>query len=188
MESTKRSQFQNSEERQMRESGRPEALTARSQSGDVDVPPEEWIAFLDSFSRQHEGWLASVSVTRGSETLSEVKDCQVKGISADHVDERDRIYISIGRNGEHLTHPVTNPMRVTFKRDLGGAHEGLDIASSDGTVTSVRFRIASRPETLDGVISDSQHTRGKRNRSQSRGHKAMTPEHSRKQENVSDSD
>ena len=104
----------------MRESGRPEALTARSQSGDVDVPPEEWIAFLDSFSRQHEGWLASVSVTRGSETLSEVKDCQVKGISADHVDERDRIYISIGRNGEHLTHPVTNPMRVTFKRDLGG--------------------------------------------------------------------
>ncbi len=48
MESTKRSQFQNSEERQMRESGEPEAPAARSQSGDVDVPPEEWIAFLDS--------------------------------------------------------------------------------------------------------------------------------------------
>lgn len=75
----------------------------------------------------------------------------MKGIGADHVDERDRIYISIGGNGEHLTHPVTNPIGVTFKRGLGGAHEGLDIASSDGTVTSVRFRIAARPETLDGV-------------------------------------
>jgi len=34
-----------------------------------------------------------------------------------------------GGDGEHLTHAVRNPMKVVFRRDLEGAHEGIDISS-----------------------------------------------------------
>src|SRR5438132_1710920 len=56
----------------------------------------------------------------------------------------------------HLTHPVKNPKKVVFRQDLQGAHEGIDITSADGELTAVRFRIAARPETLDGVLGDMQ--------------------------------
>ena len=132
-------------------------LSGHSQSGNVEIPPEEWMSFFNSFSRQHERWLASVKVTQGSEQKWEVHERALAGISSDHLTARDEIYITIDRDeGGQLTHPIKNPMKVVFRRDLEGAHEGIDIVSVDGTATSIRFRIASRPETLDGVL-DFQH-------------------------------
>jgi putative phosphoribosyl transferase len=134
-----------------------DSLAAHSQSGDIEIPPEEWISFFNSFSRQHEGWLASVKVTQGSEQRSEVHERPLAGISSDHLTARDEIYVTIDRDGGgELTHPIKNPMKVVFRRNLEGAHEGIDITSADGTTTSIRFRIASRPEMLDGVV-DFQH-------------------------------
>jgi len=131
-----------------------DSLYARSQSGDIEIPPEEWMSFFDSFSWQHEGWLASVKVSQGSEQKWEVKERKLSGISSDHLTARDEIYITIDRDeGGQLTHPIKNPMKVVFRRDLEGAHEGIDIVSADATTTSIRFRIASRPETLDGVVN-----------------------------------
>src|SRR5438552_19022871 len=37
-------------------------LPARSQAGDVEIARSEWVSFFDSFSRQHQTWLASISV------------------------------------------------------------------------------------------------------------------------------
>lgn len=128
-------------------------VPARSATGNVEMAPEEWLTFFDSFSRQHEGWLASIEVTRGAERKTELRDQPLEGISADHLNERDQIYLSFERaDGGHLTHRVRNPMKVVFRRDLEGAHAGIDITSADGTLTSVRFRIAAKPQTLDGVI------------------------------------
>ena len=130
-----------------------DTLTAHSQSGVVEIPPEEWIAFFNSFSRQHEGWLASVKVTLGNEQKWEVRERKLAGISSDHLTARDEIYIAIDRDqGGNLTHPIRSPMKVAFRRDLEGAHEGIDITAADGTITSIRFRIPARPETLDGVV------------------------------------
>jgi putative phosphoribosyl transferase len=134
-----------------------DSLAAHSQSGNVEIPPEEWISFFNSFSRQHEGWLASVKVTQGSEQTWEVHERPLAGISSDHLTARDEIYVTIDRDqGGQLTHPIKNPMKVVFRRDLEGAHEGIDITTANGTTTSIRFRIASKPETLDGVV-DFQH-------------------------------
>ena len=67
------------------------------------------------------------------------------------------INLSLDRtDGRHLTHPVKNPKKVVFRQDLQGAHEGIDITSADGKLTAVRFRIAARPETLDGVLGDAR--------------------------------
>ena len=63
MKSTKRSQFQNSEERQMRESGEPEALAARSQSGDVDLPQRNGSHSSTAYSR-HSWEAESLPITR----------------------------------------------------------------------------------------------------------------------------
>ncbi len=137
---------------------RGDSLAAHSQSGSVEIPPEEWIAFFNGFSRQHEGWLTSITVAQGNEPKTEVRECRLEGISSDHLTARDEIYLSIERDdGGHLTHPIRNPMKVIFRGDLEGAHEGVDITSADGTLTRIRFRIAARPETLDGVLADTQH-------------------------------
>src|SRR3954469_24628235 len=120
----------------------------------IEIPREEWIGFFDSFSRQHEGWLASVEVTQGTERKTELRDRPLEGISTDHPSARAGIYVSFERGESgNLIHPIKNPVSVVFRRDLQGAHEGIDITSADGTLTRVRFRIATKPELLDGVLS-----------------------------------
>ncbi len=57
-----------------------------------------------------------------------------------------RLSMECGR-GDQLDESVRNPVRLIFKRDEQGAHEGLDIVSSDGSVTMLRFRAAVRPES-----------------------------------------
>ena len=134
-----------------------ENLAAHSETGSVQIPPEEWISFFNGFSRQHEGWLVSITVTHGNEQNTQIRGCRLEGISSDHVTTGHEINLALDRtDGRHLTHPVKNPKKVVFRRDLQGAHEGIDITSADGKLTAVRFRIAARPETLDGVLGDMQ--------------------------------
>jgi hypothetical protein len=122
--------------------------------GDVDVEPGEWITFLDGFSRQHEGWLATIEVARPGGKLTEVVNRRLRGVSIDHADGTRRAYVEVGETSdERLTHMVDSPMRIRFKRTRAGAHEGLEIASADGSTTIVRFRSAMLPETLDGIAS-----------------------------------
>ena len=62
-------------------------------SRDVEIPPAEWASFADSFSRQHEGWLANVSVSHGPEKCIEICNCRLQGIT-------------ICREGEGHCHPA----------------------------------------------------------------------------------
>ncbi len=124
-----------------------------SEGGDVDIPPKEWNSFLDSFSQQHEGWLVTISLFSGIETSVKASNHRLERVTADEPDARGQIHISMLRDDRsHLLYEVANPLRLTFKRNLAGAHEGLDITSADGSVTSLRFRKAALPETLDGVL------------------------------------
>ena len=137
-------------------------LAAHSETGSVEIPPEEWLTFFNGFSRQHEGWLTSLTVKQGEEQKTELRDCRLEGVSADHLTARDEIYLLLNRgDGGHIKHPVRNPMKVVFRQDLKGAHEGIDIFSAEATLTSIRFRIPARPETLDGVLMDPQHERAR---------------------------
>jgi hypothetical protein len=124
-----------------------------SGTGDVDIPAAEWTSFLNRFSAQHEGWLASISVTAGPNKSSELGNCRLEHIALVQVAEKRQVRMSMFRDcEERLVHEVENPLRLTFKRDVTGAHEGLDIAAKDGSVAALRFRVAARPETLDGIM------------------------------------
>lgn len=127
---------------------------APSTTGEVDVPHDQWQAFLDSFSRQHMNWLVTVEVAGTMGRLAAVKERPLQGISFDQHDGNEHAYVQIGEKPEeHVTHPVERPTRITIKQTPTGAHEGLEIASADGSITSIRFRSALRPEMLDGMAA-----------------------------------
>ncbi len=132
-------------------------LAARSQTADVEIPPEEWHSFFNGFSRQHEGWLVTVTVTLPTRQRSEARNYRLGNISSDQLKPGHEIYLTVARNdGWRVASGIKDPARVVLRRDLDGAHEGLDINSADGTLTSIRFRVTARPETLDGVLPDTQ--------------------------------
>jgi hypothetical protein len=123
-------------------------------TGDAEVEPREWISFLDGFSRQHEGWLASIEIAMPGGKLTEVVNRRLRGVSIDHADGIQRAYVEVGDSPDQcLTHVVESPRRIWFKRTRAGAHEGLEIESADGSTTIVRFRSAMLPEMLDGIAS-----------------------------------
>jgi hypothetical protein len=127
---------------------------SEDKTGDVDVEPREWVSFLDGFSRQHEGWLASIEVATPGGKLTEVVNRRLRGVSIDHADGTQRAYVEVdGTPDGCLTHVVDGPTRIRFKRTRAGAHQGLEIESADGNKTIVRFRSAMLPETLDGIAS-----------------------------------
>jgi len=123
-------------------------------TGDVEIPPPEWIGFFDRFSRQHQGWLADVTIRHGNEAWVGIQKCRVEGASSDHPTARGELYLALRQSNNHVTHAIKNPVKVVFRQDTRGAHEGLEITAADGTCTNLCFRIAAIPETLDGVLED----------------------------------
>jgi hypothetical protein len=134
--------------------------------GDLEIPSKDWVSFLESFSHQHEGWLVSISVTHGREKIIGVINCRLQRITLSQSGDQCRLYIYVLRkDGDPVVHLVPDPLRVIFKRDPTGAHQGLEITSGDGRVTVLRFRVAAHPETLDGVLPDFAHNRSLREES-----------------------
>jgi len=128
--------------------------TIEEKTDDLDIKSEEWISFLDGFSRQHEGWLASIEVVTAMGRQIEAKNGRLKGVSIDHADGKRRAYVQVGDGpDERVTHIVDAPTGIRFKRTQTGAHEGLEIVSTDGSTTVVRFRSAMLPEMLDDIAS-----------------------------------
>lgn len=120
-----------------------------------EIPRGEWLSFLDSFSRQHEGWLVKMEVADaqgGSRVQAE--NLKFEGVTPEHSEGHDRISIVLGKEPEdHLTHFVSDPKRVLFLETKAGGHVGLQIEAADGSKTEVRFPGPARPETLDNVAA-----------------------------------
>jgi hypothetical protein len=120
-----------------------------------EIPREEWAQFLDSFSRQHEGWLVTVEVLDaeiGAQVEAEEKPLQ--GITAElKGGGDDSVSINVGRiPAEHVTHSIIAPTHVRIEQAENGADMALQIESSDGATTLVRLRSAMLPEMVDGVV------------------------------------
>jgi hypothetical protein len=123
-------------------------------AGDAEVEPKDWISFLDGFSRQHEGWLASIEIATPGVKQTEVVNRRLKGVSIDHAHGRQRAYVEMGDTPDQsLVHVIESPRRIRFKRTRTGAHEGLEIESADGSTMIVRFRSAMLPEMIDDIAS-----------------------------------
>jgi hypothetical protein len=122
-----------------------------------EIPREEWNNFFDTFSRQHEGWLATLEVfSPDVGAQEEVHELALEGISiASGDDGAETIAISLGKTPEdHITHTIAKPEHVWLEQTSGGANAALEIESENQTKTLLRFRSALPAEMVDGVVSE----------------------------------
>ena len=120
-----------------------------------EIPHGEWVEFFEGFSRQHEGWLANLEVF-GSEigAQTEAQNLQLQGITVDpNGDTGEAIVIILGKSPDlHITHTISGPTRVRLEETAEGVHEALQIETREGVTALVRFRTATLPELVDGVV------------------------------------
>jgi hypothetical protein len=115
-----------------------------------DIPRENWRDELDSFSRQHDGWIVSLTIEQPSGVSTvQARDLPLQGVSPASPNSDD-IAIDVGDRGSHITHEVRNPDGVALDVTDAGATRALIIHGHDGTTTSVEFRSPMRPEEVDG--------------------------------------
>jgi len=122
-----------------------------------EIPRDEWNNFFDVFSRQHEGWLATLEVF-GPDigAQEEAHELPLEGISiASGNNGTEAIAIHLGKTPEdHVTHTITKPKHVWLEQTSGGANAALEIESENQNKALLRFRSALPPEMVDGVVSD----------------------------------
>lgn len=120
-----------------------------------EIPREEWNTFFDVFTRQHEGWLATLEIFGPDVGAQhEASDLPLEGVSLASGDgEPAAIAINLGKSPEdHITHTVTESQHVWLEQTPEGANAALEIESANQTKTLLRFRSALPPEMVDGVV------------------------------------
>jgi hypothetical protein len=107
-----------------------------------EVPRGRWIKFFDDFSKEHQGWIATVElIGLDIGDQEEAGSLPLVGISADLKDRENRIEVTVGgRPDAHLTHTINNPVTVKLKPAEEEGHEAIEVKSADGTITLVSFR------------------------------------------------
>jgi len=115
------------------------------------IGPDSWREELDSFSRQHDGWLVSVTTrTADGEVAVTARDVPLHGVSTASP-RSDAIAIIVGGSRGHLTHEVHDPTEVQVELTDDDAERALVIKRKDGTTTTIEFRSPMRPEEVDGL-------------------------------------
>jgi hypothetical protein len=119
-----------------------------------EVTRDEWSSFFDVFSKQHEGWIASLEV-RGDEAgaQAEAVELPFEGISVNDKDEPQALVISLGGPAEgHVSHTVQRPRHVWLRQTEEGANDSLEIVEEGNQKTLLRFRSPMLPEFVDGIV------------------------------------
>jgi hypothetical protein len=114
-----------------------------------EIPREQWISFLDDFSKRHAGWVVTMEVL-GSDLGDQEESAVLPlvGISADVKDGENRIEVMVGgRPDANLTHIIDGAKRVLLTQSEAEQHDAVEIESDDGTRTLLHFRYVPPEET-----------------------------------------
>lgn len=120
----------------------------------TQISKTEWPAFFDSFSRKHEGWLASLEIL-GPDIGAQVEERELafEGITDESDEEQgNTIMIMAGKSNDHVTHTITHPSEVSLEQTDEGADAALAIKSEDGVTALLRFRSPVLPEAVDAMV------------------------------------
>jgi hypothetical protein len=112
------------------------------------VPPPQWHAFLDRFSREHRAWLATVHGVEHGRPTTRVPSVAIRSVSLEE-DVLDGIVRVTYGNGLSLCAPGPSAVRVQQTDD--GADCALEIDTAGGALVRVAFRATARAEELDGM-------------------------------------
>ena len=119
------------------------------------IPRSEWPSFFDSFSRQHEGWLATLEIF-ATEIGAQVEERELtfEGIVHEYDEASgNQIIIMLGaKPDDHITHPIGRPTNVSLEQTDEGADVALAITSEVGAVALLRFRSPMLPELVDDLV------------------------------------
>jgi hypothetical protein len=121
-----------------------------------EIPRADWLRFLDEFSRRHAGWLVTIEVREpGAGARELAHEVPLSGIAVEERGgEPHEIAIIAGTREGEINHRIPSPTRLLLRRTPEGADEGLEAESAGGLQTTVRFRTAALPETVDGMVSE----------------------------------
>ena len=120
------------------------------------IPKSEWQAFLDRFSRQHQGWLAKLEIFNPNLGAQiEETGLALAGLTDEWNEaEGNTIMIMAGNErDDHVTHSISNPTEVSLEQTDEGADAALSIKSADGTTALLSFRAAVLPDTVDALVA-----------------------------------
>ena len=115
------------------------------------IAADSWGAELDSFSRQHEGWLVSLSRRTTDGRIHFVAhDVPLRGVSpvSPHCPD---LAVHLGNGERHFTHDIRDAVTVNLELTADGALRAMAIDSKDGSTTTIAFRSPMRPEEVDGI-------------------------------------
>lgn len=120
------------------------------------IPRSEWPAFLDTFSRQHEGWLVKLEIMNpeiGAQV--EEKGLVLEGLTDewDEVSGNTIMIMAGNKPDDHVTHSINKATEVSLEQTDEGADAALSIKSADGTTALLSFRSAVLPETVDALVT-----------------------------------
>jgi hypothetical protein len=133
------------------------ATKARAQSTDLKprgaaqpatrkIQPQQWIQFLDDFTRDNRGAHARLEVL-GADDIGRVVETEGRplyGIAADTKDGENTVWIIFGATAEdHLTHGIRNAMAIWLRPPSGPAGAVFEVEAKDGTKTLLEL---GRPE------------------------------------------
>jgi hypothetical protein len=119
----------------------------------LEIPRDSWREELDGFSRQHEGWLVSITTrSAGGDVAVAARDVPLQGVNSASPRSNDIAIIVGGKRGR-LTHEIHDPTALRIELTANEAQRALVIQGNDGTTTTVEFRSPMRPEEVDGLAA-----------------------------------
>jgi len=118
----------------------------------LDIPREQWPPFLESFSRRHRGWLASVEQSNliGTTLAADLEPLAQVTAERDGADV-SAITISFATISGAPEVRLDKPSSVRVDQTSEDADSTLEIVDEDGVRTRIAFRATATPETLDGL-------------------------------------
>ena len=121
------------------------------------IERSDWAGFVDAFSRQHEGWLVSLSVGDSDEGERRflARDVPLRGIYAEHGVPGEDIVVLTGEPTPHLSHVIASPaaLRVTE------SDEGADAAVADGGEVEAHAASAARLAESQAITASTPSSR-----------------------------
>jgi hypothetical protein len=115
------------------------------------IDRSEWVDYVDSFSRSHEGWIISIAVEDGGRHRILTRDAPLRGITAEMDGGRASFMVFTGDTTPHAAHFVSPASSLQVDETSEGADSALTITAGDGTRTRVELRSPMLPELVDGI-------------------------------------